>query len=164
MPFSKRSVFVGIVVVAIFVWWIAGRGPDDPEHEIRKRMDASISWFEEGAGLSGIPAGLHARKVADHFTAAVEISVPGWTGQRAGRQSLLQLSATTFQSLDSARLGTDFEVVRIDPEAGIAEGLLKVRANLRARDGARGQHAVDLRIFFRMEEGDWKIDRVVGVR
>lgn len=158
-PAKKVGFLSGVVLCGLVVF--LSRGGDDPEEEIHNRMEAVIEWFEEGAGLSGLAVGLHARKVESHFTEAVEFAVPGWTGTRNGRGALMQLMAATFQRLESVNFRQTFEIQKFDLELEVAEGILEITANLRAADGASGRHEARLGIFFRLEEGNWKIDRVI---
>lgn len=150
-----------LLVIAAAVGLVFLRSGNDPGSLIRERMEAAVQWFQDGAEASGIGVGLEARKVDKHFTEAVEIAVPGWTGSRTGRRELLQLAASTFQALESVRFRQDFEIVELDAERGTAEGNLEITANLRASDGQTGRHEARLNVFFRIEDGDWKIDRVI---
>jgi len=151
---------LAFIVIAGWLWIVFF---PNPEHVIRKRLAELSKSVSISGKESPLAVVANASRVADFFTADIEIriDVPGASAQAInGREELFQIAQRVrmIGGLDVRFLDINLTIA---PDKKSAEANLTLRAKV---PGDRDQIVQEMKLLLNKLEGTWRIQRVETVK
>lgn len=155
-------IFVALVagVGAYYAWrtW----GPGD-EQQIRRRLRAFASEFNEGTTTDGLGAVARAARLGSYFTEGIVVDLGHGSPPIQGRETLVGMAARLQPRTSAFRL--ELVDVNVTP-APDSTAHVSLTAAFRRRSFGSGEESVDAREFaLKMVKsgGEWRVDKVTAV-